>query len=188
MVEPNFDDERTVQRARQVVPLGQIETKVRHRRQWLLVGAFAIAMVLGAASALVASYFKLRHVQTTEISQSDSLPVAAAGDTPSTEPAVIEEAEQPAAVPDPSPKKAVAVKHKPVVKPVEELIDPPHEGKVSEDQALSQIRDSVLYDEWQERRARRVSRRERRRDERFHHRDLSNLDEIFEGRRKRPNR
>jgi hypothetical protein len=44
----------------------------------------------------------------------------------------------------------------------------------------------VLYDEWQERRARRVMRRERRLD-RYNHRDLSNLDEIFEGRRrKRP--
>jgi hypothetical protein len=42
----------------------------------------------------------------------------------------------------------------------------------------------VLVDEWQERRARRVWRRERRLRERYNHRDLSNLDEIFEGRRR----
>jgi len=41
----------------------------------------------------------------------------------------------------------------------------------------------VLYDKWQEQRARRVYRRERRL-ERYNHRDLSNLDEIFEGRRR----
>jgi hypothetical protein len=46
----------------------------------------------------------------------------------------------------------------------------------------------VLYDQWQERRARRVERRERRRAERYNHRDLSNLDEIFEGRRRRSDR
>jgi hypothetical protein len=57
--------------------------------------------------------------------------------------------------------------------------------RMNEDDSLHQIRDAVLFDEWQERRARRVLRRERRRAER-NHRDLSNLDEIFEGRR-RPN-
>jgi hypothetical protein len=55
---------------------------------------------------------------------------------------------------------------------------------MSEHEQLDQIRDAVLYDEWQERRARRAMRRERRRAERYNHRDLSNLDEIFEGRRR----
>jgi hypothetical protein len=41
----------------------------------------------------------------------------------------------------------------------------------------------VLFDEWQERRQRRVMR-DRRRPDRYNHRDLSNLDEIFEGRRR----
>ena len=183
MTEPNFDDERTLQRARRVVPLNQIDSKVKHRRAWVLGGAFVLAMLLGAGSALVASYIKLRQLQSAQTAQSDSEaePVAAAGDTPSTETAFIEEVEQPA--PEPSPKKTLAVRHKPVVKPVEPLTDPPHDEKVSEAQALNQIRDTVLYDEWQERRARRVSRRDRRR-ERYNHRDLSNLDEIFEGRRR----
>jgi hypothetical protein len=55
---------------------------------------------------------------------------------------------------------------------------------LSEHEQLDQIRDAVLYDEWQERRARRAMRRERRRAEHYNHRDLSNLDEIFEGRRR----
>ena len=63
--EPHFDDERTLMSARPVVPLEKIEAKARHRRQWFLGGAFAIAMMLGAASALVASYMKLRNVPQT---------------------------------------------------------------------------------------------------------------------------
>ena len=67
---PHFDDELTVLTARPVVPLEEINAKVRHRRRWFLGGAFAIAMLLGAASALVSSYFKLRNVprsRTVEI-------------------------------------------------------------------------------------------------------------------------
>jgi hypothetical protein len=54
---------------------------------------------------------------------------------------------------------------------------------MSEDDALHRIRDSVLVDEWQERRARRFERRERRRAQ-HHDRDLSNINEIFEGTRR----
>jgi hypothetical protein len=55
---------------------------------------------------------------------------------------------------------------------------------MSEEDQLQQIRSAVLYDQWEERRARRALRRERRRAERYNHRDLSNLNEIFEGRRR----
>jgi hypothetical protein len=87
---------------------------------------------------------------------------------------------------DETPKKEPVAKRRTVAKhtpqPVEQRDDP----NISEEERLQQIRDAVLYDEWQERRARRVMRRERRLD-RYNHRDLSNLDEIFEGRRrKRP--
>jgi hypothetical protein len=58
----------------------------------------------------------------------------------------------------------------------------PVDPRISEDESLRQIRDSVLLDEWQERRARRVERRERRRA--HHDRDLSNINEIFEGTRR----
>src|ERR1044072_7323687 len=68
MVEqPRLDDEQTLLSARPVVPLEAIEAKVKHRRRWFLGGAFAIAMFLGAASALVSAYFQLRHQPEAEI-------------------------------------------------------------------------------------------------------------------------
>ena len=183
---PHFDDERTVLSARPVVPLEKINAKVRHRRQWFLGGAFAIAMMLGAASALVASYLKLRNTATPVAEGAvSSEPLAVAESVPVESP-VIEETEQP--VPVESPKKtAPPVKRSTVAKPVDELYESSPTKKVNEAEDLDRIRDAVLYDEWQERRARRAERRERRRLDRYNHRDLSNLDEIFEGRRRRAN-
>ena len=179
--EPHFDDERTLRAAQPVVPLARIN-RTRHRRQWFLGGAFAIAMMLGAATALIASYLKLRQPPTTitEVSEDeDVLPSALAVATP--EPENIETVEFAT-----SAKKEPSTKHRTVA--VKRAAEPaesrdPH---LSESEELQQIRQAVLVDEWQERRARRVERRERRRQERYNHRDLSNLDEIFEGRR-RPN-
>ena len=184
---PHFDDERTVLSARPVVPLEQINAKVRHRRHWVLGGAFAIAMILGAASALVASYLKLRNAATPVVEVETSAPLAVAESTPAEEPVVAEtETEQP--VSEESPKKETPpVKHDRVAKHVDELYEPSPTKKVSEAEELDRIRDAVLYDEWQERRARRAERRERRRLDRYNNRDLSNLDEIFEGRRRRAN-
>jgi hypothetical protein len=64
-----------------------------------------------------------------------------------------------------------------------ELLEQRDTRRMSEEDDLQQIRDAVLYDQWQERRARRALRRERR-NERYNHRDLSDLNEIFEGRRR----
>ena len=197
-VEPHFDDERTLLSARPVVPLEKIEAKARHRRQWFLGGAFAIAMMLGAASALVASYLKLRNTpQTvTELSVEPDVataPVAVAQSSPTDTPVV--ENEDTAVVDDQNveettlppvtPKKESAPKHRAVVvQPDPEAIEDRDPRNMSEQEELDRIRDAVLYDEWQERRARRATRRERRRAERYNHRDLSNLEEIFEGRRR----
>ena len=190
-VEPHFNDEQTLLTARRVVPLEKIEAKARHRRQWFLGVAFAIAMMLGAASALVASYLKLRNApQTvTELAVEPEVtaePVAVAESAPNVAPSPEEEqiAETTPAV---TPK--AAPKHRTV--PVQDRVEPLDDRdtrQASESERLQQIRDAVLYDEWQERRARRVQRRERRRADRYNHRDLSNLDEIFEGRRRRSDR
>jgi hypothetical protein len=188
---PNFDDERTLLSARPVVPLNEIESKVRHRRQWFLGGAFALAMMLGAASALVASYLRLRTAPapvTNELSQGDvpaPAPVAvAANPLPAESPAIDEEeTEPPVETALETPKRETAAKRRAVVKHSEEPADLHDDPQITEDERLQQIRDAVLYDRWQERRARRVWRRERRLD-RYNHRDLSNLDEIFEGRRR----
>ena len=190
-VEPHFNDEQTLLSARRVVPLEKIEAKARHRRQWFLGTAFAIAMMLGAASALVASYLKLRNApQTaTEVVVEPDVtpePVAVAESTPSATPTA--EEEQVAETTPPVTPKA-ALKHRTV--PIQDRVEPlaePDTREMTEEEHLQQIREAVLYDEWQERRARRVQRRERRRAERYNHRDLSNLDEIFEGRRRRSDR
>jgi hypothetical protein len=183
---PNFDDERTLLSARKVVPLNQIDAKVRRRRRWFLGGAFAIAMMLGAASALVASYLRLRNAP---VAVTNEMP--APGDVAPAPVAVMEKpvpAESPVTGETESPaetKKEPVVKRRPVVKHIQNPNDLHDDPKMTDDERLQQIRDAVLYDQWQERRARRVSRRERRLD-RYNHRDLSNLDEIFEGSHRRP--
>lgn len=172
MVEqPHFDDELTVLTAQPVVPLAQI----KHRRRWFLGGAFAIAMLLGAASAVVSAYFRLRHLPDQEIQTSSVSP-------PLPEPAV-ESAAPPV---ESMPPVVEVVAERPRPKPRSRdnkidrvVIDP----RLSDDEALRRIRDSVLIDEWQERRMRRVERRERRRAQ-HHDRDLSNINEIFEGTRR----
>jgi hypothetical protein len=181
--QPHFDDEETVLTARPVVPLEKIDAKLRRRRHWFLGGAFAIAMMLGAASALVASYLRMRGVpeSVNEVSQEDFTPVAVA----ESESPVIENVEEPAPAPSVAPKKESPVKHRTLVKREPDFAEPPSLRQMDEEEELNRIRQAVLVDEWQERRARRATRRERRRSERYNHRDLSNLDEIFEG-RKRP--
>jgi len=184
--EPHFDDERTVLTARRVVPLEKIEAKARHRRQWFLGGAFLIAMMLGAASALVASYVKLRNAPqpVTEAVVEPEVtpePVAVAESSPNATPTPEEQVAE--TTPPVTPRKES--KHRtapapPILEPVEDR----DTRQASEEEQLQQVRDAVLYDEWQERRARRVER-QRRRADRYNHRDLSNLDEIFEGRRRR---
>src|ERR1043165_8389614 len=75
--QPNFEDERTLLAARRVVPLQKIEAKVRHRRRWFLGGVVALATMLGAATGLVASYFKVRNAPQT-VNESAVVPDIAA--------------------------------------------------------------------------------------------------------------
>ena len=165
MVEqPHFDDELTVLTAQPVVPLAQI----KHRRRWFLGGAFAIAMLLGAASAVVSAYFRLRNLPDPEIQTSSSVSLSVPEPTVEIAPPVAEVIPQ---RPKPKPRNTDKIDRV--------VIDP----RLSDDDALRHIRDSVLVDEWQERRLRRVERRERRRAQ-HHDRDLSNINEIFEGTRR----
>jgi hypothetical protein len=167
---PHFDDERTVLTARPVVPLEKIDTKIRNRRRWVLSGAFAAAMVLGAASALLSAYFKIRNAPDPEI---QSLSVSSVFPKTPELPTV-------QVVPQrPKPRLLVNTN-----KTDQVIISP----RLSEDEELRRIRDAVLVDEWQERRQRRVERREERRERRRAQRsgrDLSHLNEIFEGPRRR---
>ena len=191
--EPHFDDELTIALARPVVPLENIEAKQRHRRRWILGGAFAIAMMLGAASALLASYLKLRNVpasvsETSEVETPVAVSEAVASELPALEnggevPATEEATEELA-----TPVAPVRPRRKPTVRHSSDLTRPRvvgEEGEEDEQGELDRIRDAVLFDSWQERRARRAERRERRNRLDHHDRDLSNLDEIFEGQRRR---
>jgi len=173
MDQPHFDDERTLSRARPVVPLEAIDDKVKHRRRWFLGGAFVFAMFLGAASALVSAYFKMRNVPDPEI---QSLSVLSLPEDAPPIPTIEVTPERP----KPRPRNTDQA-DRAATQPLRSA-DPSIQPGLSEKDALRQIRDSVLIDQWEERRARRVERRERRRAQ-HHDRDLSNINEIFEGTR-----
>lgn len=178
MVEqPHFADEITTLTARPVVPLEEIDAKVKHRRRWFLGGAFAVAMLLGAASALISAYFKFRNIPDPEIqSVTVSQPVV---ETPVQTVEIVPER------PKPQPKHTEHTARTDTDRTERITLEP----RLSEDEELERIRDAVLVDRWEERRARRVERRERRdlrerRRAQRSGRDLSNLDEIFEGQRR----
>ena len=191
---PHFNDDRTVQRAQQVVPLNEIRTRLRNRRLWFLSGAFAIAMVLGAASALVAVRVK-RIAANTEIPQVAEPEITATAQTPAQidptdDSAIAEEAPDQQPAQPIRPTITASKRHEPlaqrprVVDTDRDTLNSRQGVQPSEDEQLQQIREAVLYEQWQERRARRVARRERRNRG---DRDLSRVGEIFEGPR-RPER
>lgn len=191
---PHFDDDRTVRRAQPVVPLDEIRTKLRNRRLWFLSGAFAIAMMLGAASALVAVRVK-RIAANTEIPQVAEPEITATAQMPAQvdpidDSAVAEEALDQQPGQPTRPTITASKRHEPlaqrprVVDTDRDTLNSRHGVQPSEDEQLQQIREAVLYEQWQERRARRVARRERRNRG---DRDLSRVGEIFEGPR-RPER
>ena len=195
MKEPNFDDEQTLLTARPVVPLAKIDAKERSLRHWVLGAAFALAMMLGAASALLASYLKLRNVPNptletnaaTEISDVDTpiVPMAVAGEPVESDLSVTPETDALLETPTPdTPKRAPVVRRQAPVTRNTELIRPRTVREIDDDDELQRIREAVLVDAWEERRARRAARRERRNRVDHHDRDLSNLDEIFQGRRR----
>lgn len=182
---PHFDDRRVVQRAQRVVPLNEIRTRLRLRRLLYLGAAFAIAMVLGAASALLAVHFKRSGSTVTQIQLAntdgetinpESVPI-----DPVIEAKSVEVEETPVEPVVTKKQTPVAVRPRVVVRDNE-----PNDRGIapSEEEQLEQIREAVLYEQWQERRARRAERRERRNRG---DRDLSRVDEIFEGPR-RPER
>ena len=210
---PHFDDRRVAQRAQPVVPLGEIRRTNKLRRLLFLGGAFLLAIVLGAASALLAVQFK-RIAATSQISQIEApdSPATATtdpevdttaaaqlelpADTPPIEhaTAAVEEPEGEAAEEEPAKPTITAPKHPAPMAQRPRVVNRDRDtlsdradrdsGQPSEEEQLQQIREAVLYERWQERRQRRIERRERRNRG---DRDLSNLEEIFEGRR-RPER
>jgi len=200
--EPHFDDQRTVLAARPVVSLEEIRTKLRYRRLLVLGGAFALAIMLGAMSALLAVHLKQADAARSAgvLQQSNSADSEVAADEAKASAAVavdealvndspdsaggslLESAEDQAPKPV-VPKKQSTMAQRPRTV-ARDSGQPTRALERSEDDELERIREAVLFDQWQERRMRRAARRERRNRG---DRDLSHVDEIFEGPR-RPER
>ena len=184
---PHFDDRRVAMRAQPVVPLEEIRTKLKLRRLWFLSGAFAIAMILGAASALVAVRVK-RSVANNDIPQIQEPADTTVADAPAIEAEPTPDSAVLAEIPEQQPARSVAAKPQAPLAQRPRIVNRDHEPlsshsgvQPSEHEQLEQIREAVLYERWQERRARRAARRERRNRG---DRDLSRVDELFEGPRR----
>ena len=145
-------------------------------------------MMLGAASALVAVRVKritagneIPQVEEPEIGASVEAQALPVHEGPLAESTVEEAPVQPPAKPRVAGVKSPA----PPVDERPRIVGGDRRGvEPSEDEQLEQIREAVLYEQWQERRMRRAAQRERRNRG---DRDLSHVDEIFEGPR-RPER
>jgi hypothetical protein len=191
---PHFDDRRVVLRAQRVVPLDLIRLRIRNRKLWFLTAAFAIAMMLGSASALVTVRIKQMRSAATQVTQApgESTSEANVSEPETAEAIPLDASETPPAIEEEAPlvKRTVTPRKQqelPIIADRPRMVGPrPGEVAPSEDEQLQQIREAVLYDQWQERRMRRAAARRERRN-RAGDRDLSHVDEIFEGQR-RPER
>ena len=172
--EPLFDDEQTILTARSVVPLEQIDRKRKLKSRFLVVGAFALAILLGGASGLISAYFKLREVDESGVAQV-GIPTQPGTEEPPTLPAlkvaVTEDSNASFIPPFPAleeqrskpfiPKRVA--RPRPITQSMNHSVI---SQQLSEDEELSRIRQDVLIEESQGRRMKGVERREGRRPER----------------------
>ena len=182
--QPHFDDERTIQTAKPVVPLNPF-WRILTRRRLALAGAFVLAAALGAGSAL--AIIQLRQPVDTNSSEAsttkeetDEQPVAEAqasedlneisNESKATETDVNSTTED--LSPTLSPKRPLHTR----ATQAEPSSPPRVTISIKTDDSQRQAR---LVDEWQERRQRRVGRPERQNN--HHKRDLFRIREIFEG-------
>jgi hypothetical protein len=185
--EPHFNDERTIQTARPVVPLNPF-WRILTKRRIAFAGAFMLAALLGAGSAL--ALIQLRRPVDVDLSE--------AAKTEETEPVATTEA-QPSEDLNQSSTEAIVVesdlnKSAETTEPAQRKVRPRHSRTVLETpESMPKVTISVksndspqarLVDEWQERRQRRVARPERPNN--HYQRDLFRIREIFEGPRRRP--
>jgi hypothetical protein len=188
LAEPHFNDERTIQTARPVVPLNPF-LRILTKRRVAFAGAFMLAALLGAGSAL--AIIHLRRPLDPNLSQ--------AAKTEETEPEATTEA-QPSEDLDQSSTEAMAVESDPnksaETLPAQRRVKPHRQSRPVQEtsESMPKVTISVktndsqpqarLIDEWQERRQRRVAHPERPNN--HHQRDLFRIREIFEGPRRRP--
>jgi hypothetical protein len=177
--EPHFNDERTLQTARPVVPLTVFSRILTKRRVGLAV-AFVLAALLGAGAAL--TIIRLRQPETTKLLEAsereeNNEPVVSGVAAAETEPSPqVNEVETTEPTP---PQRPARLSQRPrAVEP--ERSAPTVTIAIEPNESRPQAR---LVDEWQERRQRRVIRPERQNN--HHKRDLFRIREIFEGPRRR---
>jgi len=190
---PHFDEEWTLLTARPVVPLEKLVT-TRTKRRVKLIGLFAAALMLGAVSALAVVSFERSHVVSpVAVGDEEQQPAA-----PAQEQEAVTSTET--NIPDANPStstdvapttavKTVAVVHaktKAAERREEEKPSTPQSDKEANNDVDSSDKPrAVLFDEfrggWEERRARRIRRQERRAAGGRRGRDLLRIDEIFEG-------
>jgi hypothetical protein len=192
--EPHFGDRRTLRSARRVVPL--IDLTPKAGRRWRLAGALGAALLLGAGAALVIAYFQvgsLNQIAANQIELTNSAPPATptetvasteetkAGDDSSTTTQNISEKGQ-----------AVAIVKRPKKEPIKielggaetKLPDTPlvvNSPPVADPEPSQDQAERWPADRWEERRLRRIERRERRLQNRDEGRGLFRIREIFEG-------
>jgi hypothetical protein len=198
---PRFNDARVVRAAQRVVPLGETETKGRRKGRLVLTGAFAAAMVLGAAVALVAARLERQRFQAVAVEVSKAELTPAPVETPIPQLTPEEEKLETQTTPldqrsietseETSDSETVVAKApRPTVKQTQ---TPPVQSQPQND-SLSDESDQVsttdnqkaqppIVDEWQERRLRRIETLYRRNRRASEGRDLLRIDEIFEGTR-----
>jgi hypothetical protein len=166
-------------------------------KRWRLAGALGTAILLGAASALVIAYFQRRSLERIAANQSQKAAAAQPAATPA-EPKISAEesdaSENLATTVENSPDKgqAVAVAKRPgkeltrielggsesKVHDVPAVADSP---SVTDTEQWQNHTNERLSDRWEERRLRRIARRERRSQYRDEGRGLFRIREIFEG-------
>jgi len=192
--EPHFNDSRTLRSARPVVPL--VDLPMKAGKRWRLAGALGTAILLGAATALMIAYFQRRSLERiaanqvqTAVAQSAATPAepeisAEESDASENEPTTVENS--------PDKGQAVVVAKRPTkeltrielggseskVHDVPDVADSPSVTVTEESQNHT---DEWLSDRWEERRLRRIARRERRSQYRDEGRGLFRIREIFEG-------
>ena len=191
--EPHFDEEWTVLTARPVVPLAELESINRKRTAIKLAGAFAGALLLGALVALASIRLKrdsqaevvtpsaaeltqstvAAPVAEATVADAESIPVAETDDTTATE----SEQNPPVAVAKAPVRVKVAKRNE--NKSSSEVGREPASLESIAAEVLSQ---PALVGQWEERRPRRVTFKQRRLQGHAHNRrDLTRIDEIFEG-------
>ena len=211
---PHFSDARVIKGARRVVPLMETGTDNKNKSRLFLTGAFAAAMLLGAAVALVAARlerqrFQAAAIQVSKVETTNSTVVAGTTETEKPEENLPPEAAADSSAVTDATEQVIGddqkaldasettakAQTKAVARPAHlPAPEPQHNDEGIANDSVGSTDDlsndgqtsqqPVMVDEWQERRLRRIEKLDRRARRAAQGRDLMRIDEIFEGSRR----